>query len=202
MQQIDARSLGFEMTMGGVWTDEVLASASPGTAFCVDVQGITTGAQILAGANRTPVNTPFDPVSLQTCVPVGNECGNPLIDPAVDAGLFVWKSCSGSWNLMITGDATLGGVSYSGSISSTGGFDAVTDVSLEASDLLTNTGTTLTFDLTTGHPWQDQFEYQVPTGSEQCVTITELPATVGVFAGVDRTPVGLSFNPETLATCN
>ncbi|MBX2882003.1 MAG: hypothetical protein KTR32_18790 [Granulosicoccus sp.] len=196
-------AISFDISMGGPWVDRIIATPAAGSELCISVDLQSTGTALLAGGSRTPVTSPFNPSTLESCTPpVNTDCGNPLVDPAIDGGLFVWKACDGVWSMMITGDSALGGVSYEGSISSSTGFASVTPVTTEASDSLsTDLSAPIAFSLATGSPWEDRFEFVPNADAELCVTITDMPATLGRYAGPARTPVSLSFNPVTFEDC-
>ena len=200
----DANDVFFDMTMGGVWYDELIVTPGDGAELCIAVDAQSAGTQLFAGVSKTPVTSPFNPVTLENCNPPDNgNCGDPLIDPAADAGLFVWKECDGRWNLLVTGDPATAGVSYTGTVNSSTGFTSITTESVEASDTVsTELSAPLAFDLSLGYPWSDRILFTVDEGADLCVTISDMPASLGRFAGVDRAPVSFSFDPVTLGDCN
>lgn len=202
--EVSAGVVNFDLTMGGVWIDEVVATPEPAASLCLAVDLQSAGTSLLAGPNRVPVTSPFDPATLQSCTPPNqNGCGDPLVDPVIEEGFFVWKDCNNVWSVLFTGTLTAGGVTYSGNITSSTGFNNVTPVSLEPSDTLTtNLDSPIGFSVSTGNPWEDRFSFTAPASANLCVTLTEMPSSLQRFAGPDRTPVGFSFDPVTLGNCN
>jgi len=194
----------FDISMGGPYFDEAVLTPAPGASMCIDVNTQSAGTSLFFGGDRVPVTSPFDPVTLEACTPpINDDCGDPLVDPTTDYGIFVWKDCGNTWNLMITGELARGGVSYGGTITSTVGFTSITPVSLEGTDVLTTELTqTIDFLITTGHPYSDRFEFEVPASADLCVTLTTVNGSAGKFAGPNRVPVANTFNPVTFAACN
>lgn len=195
----------FEMGMGGGFADEILLTPANGADMCVDISTQGSGTALLAGPDRTPVTSPFNPLTLQSCQPPAGsgECGNPQVNSQSDSGLFVWKNCGGSWSVALTGvQADGGGVKASGSITSSADFNVITPAGLEGSDSLsTSPASPLTFEMGTNNPWKDGFDFEVPAGATLCVTLDSVSDGLDIFAGEGRTPVATSFNPETLGSC-
>ena len=130
----------------------------------------------------------------------GDACGNPNYDRMTDRGLFVWKDCAGTGRWFVHGTAGGGSnVRYIGNLSTNRNFSAVTNISIESSDTVTNTANSINFNMNTGSVWFDGFRFNVVTGST-CLTL-DMPAAGPIFVGGSRTPVTSPFNIETLASC-
>ncbi|MBX2825207.1 MAG: DUF1929 domain-containing protein [Gammaproteobacteria bacterium] len=193
----------FDMSMGGIWIDEVIVNPTSDAVMCIDINAQSTGTQLFAGADRTPVTSPFNPVTLESCTPPNGQCTVHSVDPAIDEGFYIWRDCSGNWTVTVTGaSATGSAANYVGTITASTGFNQVTPLSVEASDSVATTTTqVLEFNLITAFPWEDTFEFSVDEAADLCVTITEMPPTLERFASADRTPVAFSFDPVTLGSC-
>lgn len=203
VNQPGATSVFFDIGTGGGWTDGFIANSQPGDSLCIELNYQSDGTQLLFGSNRSVASSPFDPVTGQSCTPPSSDCGSLNLDTAVDLGFFIWKSCDDTWHVLVTGDDTATGsaASYTGAITTSTGLVSVDAVSLEASDTLSSTASTIDFTLKTSTPWSDQFDFKVNSGDDICVTITDMSASVGRYAGVDKTPVEMSFNPVTMQAC-
>jgi len=195
----------FEMGMGGGFADEIVLTPANGAEMCVVINAQTAGTVLLAGAERTPVTSPFNPVTFESCTPPdgGSECGNPQVDSRSDSAFFIWKNCDGRWSVGLTGvRADGGGVSVTGNITSSTSATNVARVGMERSDTLTTSpATRLAFDMRTINPWSDGFDFEVPDDANLCVTLTSVSPGLDVLAGYERTPVGISFDPRTFGTC-
>jgi len=195
----------FEMGMGGGFADEIVLTPANGAEMCVVVNAQTAGTVLLAGAERTPVTSPFNPVTFDSCAPPdgGSECGNPQVDPRSDSAFFIWKNCDGRWSVVLTGvRADGGGVNVTGNITSSTSATNVARVGIERSDTLTTSpATRLAFDMRTINPWSDGFDFEAPGDANLCVTLTSVSPGLDVLAGYERTPVGISFDPRTFGTC-
>jgi len=196
----------FNMGMGGGFRDEILLTTADNARICVEITAQSANTRLLAGADRTPVTSPFNPRTLAPCQPPsgGPECGDPQVDATGDSALFVWMNCDGSWSVTLTGVQPDGGtVKVEGSITSSAGFGSVTPRGIEGSDTISqSTGEVVTFNMTTINPWSDGFDLDVPTGAALCVTLANVSPGLGILAGPDRTPVGTSFDPATYAACS
>jgi len=131
-------------------------------------------------------------------------CGSPRVDPAVDAGVHVWKECDGGpWSLMLTGPADTGSVRARGKITSVLGLASVTPRSLESSDKLTSVDPLRTdFNLTTGNPWNDRFEFTVQAGDSLCLGLDEITSGQQLHIGPYRIPAGAGpVDPVSLQSC-
>jgi len=157
------------------------------------------------GFNEEPEPPPVDAsVDVGDVEPYPGDigCGPPEVDPAVDAGLFVWQACDEpEWTLMLTADAAADAIFAMGRLFSDFGFAGVVPRSVESSDVLNTNDLDLStyFMLTTASPWDDLFEFTVPAGSSPCIDIAEGPQ---LYVGPDRIPAGRgTIDLTTLGTC-
>lgn len=199
-----ANRIGFDLSMGGIWTDEIRFRVADGDNACMQISNQSSGTQILVGSGRQAVSGAFNPANGQACsMPDdGFQCGSPSVDSASDNGLYLWKSCSGSWNVELVG-ANLGGTfSAIGEIEGND-FSSVVGVSLESSDTLTSSAGLLKYGMTTSSPWSDGFRFETTDDNSLCVAPLSLSNGLSIFVGADRTQVntGIKFNPVTLGIC-
>jgi len=194
----------FDMQMGGGYADEILLTPSGDAELCIEITTQPGDSSLWAGSDRSAVSSSFDPRSFAPCTPPtgNNECGNPTVNTRDDSAFFIWRNCDDTWSVAMTGISTDGSaVKVQGRIESSRFFDSVAPEGLESSDALVQLGGELTFNMTTQNPWSDGFEFQVPSDASLCVTLTDISDGLDMVAGPDRTPVGISFNPETYAPC-
>jgi hypothetical protein len=129
------------------------------------------------------------------------QCGPPTLDGAVDAGVFIWRDCpSGEWRLKTA--AAGGAVTYSGEITSTGGFTSVRGMGLGSLDLLdaSTNPNKLVFTIATTGTGVPGVNFTVPDGADTCLQISA-PAGTPVLYGPFRTPITPPFNLETQVPC-
>jgi len=198
-----SEQINFDITLGGIYSDEFRFDVASGASLCLSLSQQAVGSVILAGAERTLVTSPFDPMTLQSCsLPGEPGCGTPDVNPESDAGVFVWKDCSGPWNVMATGESGSGTISVAGAIASDAGFVSLEPVTMESTDTLTaESSVRAAFNLTTAYPWEDRFEVNVVPDDTLCMALNSLPAGYSVFVGPNKTAVSGSFNPATLESC-
>jgi len=195
----------FDMRMGGGYADEILLTPASDAELCIEITAQPSDSSLWAGSDRSQVSSSFDPRTFAPCTPPtgDTECGNPTVNTRDDSAFFIWRNCDDTWSVAMTGISTAGGaVKVQGRIESSQVFDSITPKSLEGSDSLLQLGDELTFDMTTQNPWSDGFEFKVPSDASLCVTLTDISDGLDMVAGPDRTPVGISFNPETYAACS
>lgn len=133
--------------------------------------------------------------------PTPTPCGEPTINPASDAAIFVWRNCStdGSWHVR----ATAGGryANYIGSITADRTYDYVLPVRLEGNDTLaTNNPSLIGFNLRMGNAWDDGFDFSAPNGTNLCLNVTT-PSAATILVGASRTVMHAPFNLATLLAC-
>lgn len=114
-----------------------------------------------------------------------HDCGAPTFDPAVVAGLHVWRDCdTDRWHLLATAGG--GNEHFVGVIESDLGFDEVTPARLEASDRVDSSGSgRIEFSLYVSDRWRDEIEFSFPDGANVVLTVDE-PSDVAIFLGEAR----------------
>lgn len=128
-------------------------------------------------------------------------CGEPAIDAATEAGVFVWRDCTtDDWHMRVTG----GGVFtvYSGRIVSTANYAQVTGFSIESTDTL-DTATDplqIAYELQVSGGGQDGVDFLPGAGASTCFEVDQ-PAGAAVFAGQAKTPMAGAFDLDTLGAC-
>ena len=130
------------------------------------------------------------------------QCGEPAIDSATDAGIFLWNDCGDpqQWHARMTaGGGAL--IAFQGSVNSDQPFDSLQGFSLEASDSLpadfnTPTGgpVTINYTLNVRNTFTDGFEFHFPAGANACFDPASpaLPVWVGASRVVASGPVNLT----------
>jgi len=196
--------INFELFAGGTGQDGIgFNPIGADACFVVD-----SNAPLFLGADAVPFASPLNLDTLTSCsVPVDPpQCGEPAFDRATDAGVFLWQDCaaggsSDSWFLRISG----GGLpfdSYVGTLDSTNLVTAQGS-QLEANDqidgnLLDNG---LDFELNVANSAIDGLNIQIPSGSNTCFEIQQMPSLANVFVGRFRLLMNGAFNLEDLGIC-
>ncbi len=129
-------------------------------------------------------------------------CGEPTINAGTEAGIFLWRDCAGTneWRFRATGGGTF--IEYVGDVVSSAAFASVTGFSIEGSDTLDFTTDPLVIDyvLKVSGSGSDGVDFAPANGSATCFDISA-PIGTGVFLGVDKTPLSVPFDLETLGAC-
>jgi len=192
----------FNMSMGGGYADEILLRTPVNAEICVDIAVQSADTLLLAGADRTPITSPFNPRTLEPCQrpPESFRCGDPQINSNEDSALFIWMNCNGTWSARLTGQRPDGGsVNVQGSFHSGSGYGALRRRGIESSDSVTQLpGQPVEFNMTTISPWSDGFDVDLPAGSRLCVSLQNVSAGLQVLLGPDRNPrqfFSTSFDP-------
>lgn len=205
LTRISESDFYFEMGMGGGFADEIMLTPANDAELCVVVNAQSGDTALLAGARRTPVTSPFNPVTFESCTPPteSGECGNPQVDSRRDSAFFIWQNCDRRWSVGMTGvRPDGGGVRVVGTLTSSESFGNVVQKGMESSDTLTTSqASRISFDMRTNNPWSDGFDFEIPDSASLCVTLTTVSDGLDVLAGPERTPVGTSFDPRTFGTC-
>ncbi len=138
-------------------------------------------------------------VSLDVTPP--SSCGKPIYDGAVDTAIFLWQNCeTGQWSLRATSGSN-SNAQYIGSLTSDQVFTNVTPFSLEVNDVLdTSNPTRINYEMSMWSPWDDGFDFSIPTGSNTCLDV-DTPAGAMILVGPTRNPVSPPFNLDTLGPC-
>ncbi len=128
-------------------------------------------------------------------------CGAPTYDRATENAVFVWKDCgTDQWHARMTA----GGVQtqWVGNVTANAAFISVVGFSIEANDVLdfTTDPAVIDFTLNANLIGQDGFEFEMSSSNDACFDLTA-PATMSIFAGAARIPVGNRFSLSTLGAC-
>ena len=152
-------------------------------------------------ANGTDPLDPSDDTS-----PSASTCGDPLVDPASDAGLFLWRECptagsNDAWQLLVSG----GGLAWDQYVGTFVGNEIITasGSSLEGSDTLDSQpgDSVVDFTLAVGGNGIDAATLDIPVQSQTCLQVTNNPAGMVVHVGSNRNQVTPPFNLQDLSPC-
>ena len=134
---------------------------------------------------------------------ISTACFEPAYDRATEAGVFLWDLCDGSglWRVRATGGGTSTGLTYQGSIESTGGFASFTPYSFEADDVLNNLASNERLDYVMGvwNNGEDGFDFD-PVANDACFAPTA--PNVPLYLGASRQQVTSPLNLNTLGSCS
>lgn len=148
---------------------------------------------------RITEGTGIAPVALGIAPPY--PCGPPAFNGAIDANVFVWKEClTGAWKIKTTAGG--GSVTYSGTITSSAPFTAVTPVGFDTGDSMDSTSNPkqIVYQLVTTGNGSDGINFTPQEGATTCLKVSA-PSSAKVLYGPLRAPVTQSFNLDTLAPC-
>jgi hypothetical protein len=139
--------------------------------------------------------TPVGPVPPSPCVA-------PTFDKSTETGAFLWKDCnSGIWSLRASpGGQTL---TFAGNVRADRGFDSLTGVVLEDSDILeyaSDDPQLINYALEVAGKGVDGFDFSYPSGSQTCFDM-QAPNGMPVYVGRSRSPVTPPFDLTTMAAC-
>jgi hypothetical protein len=126
----------------------------------------------------------------------------PVVDPASDTGVFLWKNCAtGSWNVQMT--AASGFRIYSGVVAAEQPFLSVSPVSIEANDLLdfTSNPSSIDFELRIGAGFDDGFTFETVSGAALCFAVNA-PTDAAVYFGGDAVELAAPFRLDDLGLCD
>ena len=172
--------------------DGMLSAADTNGGTDIDKDGIDDlidGNTSIPGSGPTPPN------------PDGNSCGEPSYDNATEQGVFLWEDCTtGNWQMRLSGGGNASGVIAAGKVISAGGFNSLTQFSLEPNDTfdnLTNPDEVI-YRLKAWNKAVDGFGF-TPIGNDACFI---LDSNVAIFLGQAKLPVTGSLNLDTLTSCD
>ncbi len=173
----------------------------PSTDACLTTTA--PDAPMYLGQNRILVQSPFNLTTLAACdvVPPTAECGEPTYDSATEQGIFLWKNClTDQWEVRLSAGGDAGGAIVSGKVTSTSGFNNLTEFSLEASDTVDNVtnSSEIGYELKAWNAAQDGFGF-TPLSADACF-IQE--SGLLVYLGEGKQLVTSPLNLDTLASCN
>jgi len=194
----------FSLAVGGAGQDG-FTFAPNGSDACLMA---STNAPILLGVNKVPTTTPLNLDTLGSCdLPVDPpQCGEPTFDRTSEPGVFLWQDCTATgpddvWFIRVSGGG-LAFDSYEGTLDSTN-LITVQGVQLEPNDVIDSdpTDNGIDFKLNVANSALDGLDIQIPTGSQTCFEVQQLPSLANVFVGRDRLVMNSAFNLENLGVC-
>lgn len=194
----DPDRLEFELRVGGAGEDGIgFTPLGDNACFIVD-----SNAPFFLGGNKVPVSSPLNLETLEACdLPEDPpSCGEPSFDRATDQGVFIWRDCpSNEWMVRMTAGG-VSGTFATGSVTSDGGFENLSEFSFEASDVLDNASNPdrLNFEMAAGGAGQDGFTF-TPLGANACFIVD---SNAPLFLGVDSLPISSPLNLDTLQACD
>ena len=153
----------------------------------------------LSNATGVPIAQSIATVAIVDDEP--SPCGEPTLDLATDAGLFVWKNCAnGTWDARL-----LAGPSFklfTGRVSSSDAYVAVNGVDLETSDVFdfVSDPAVIDFSLRVGAGFFDGFSFLRSPDASTCVSL-DSPAGTNVYLGADKTLLTSPFDLDFLDAC-
>ena len=199
--------ISYIMKAGGAGQDGFDFTFSNSTDVCFDPSVMPAGAAVELGANRQVMSTAFDLGTLASCSPPSQplECGQPSYSAGSEKALFIWKDCTGSgdWHMRATGGGDPDKQTYTGSITSSLGYTAVTPFSIEASDTLDNSSDPNVIDFSLGmrNSGQDGVDFDFSDASNTCFDASVLPSGVQVLLGDTKAVMSVPFDLATQGSC-
>lgn len=168
-----------------------------GAEVCLNVF-VPSDQSLLVGVNKVPVQTPFNLVTLASCVGIDPN-GKPVYNLSTDQGVFMWKDTDGIWHLRTTGGGDYS--NYVGSLVSDLPFTSISPVSNENSDVLdTSDPLRIDFDFQIWGPSEDGIDFTFPAEADVCLEIGA-PFDPLLILGQNNLSVPTPFNLSTLAAC-
>jgi len=168
------------------------------------VAATTTSTSTTSTTNSTTGNTSTTSStssSSGTTASTIDVCGKPNYLAGQDAGLFVWKDCGAdTWRMRVTAGGNASGITYTGAISSTGGFSLVNQVNFESSDALNMSATRIDYSMYVFDSGADGINFAVPAGSKACFQL-QSPASAQIFLGPKAVKMPMSFDLNSLKSC-
>jgi hypothetical protein len=130
------------------------------------------------------------------------QCGKPVLNPAVDRGVFIWRDCpSGEWRMKTAAGGSSTSIIYSGSITSTAAFVKVTTVGTNNADKVDKTDPKkIVFRLDTRGTSTDGINFTPKDGLSACLRVAA-PAGVKVFYGPFRRQLTATLDLDTRGGC-
>jgi len=147
----------------------------------------------------------LDPTTPGSAAPAASDdsCDEPVIDRASERGLFLWRDCpTGLWTLKLVGGGDSNRVLGEGEFTSVGGFDSLTQSSIESNDVIdaVSNPDELKFSLKVRNSGVDTIGFE-PLGANTCLSL-DGTSNVSLFLGRNKVAITSPFNLDTLAACS
>ena len=166
--------------------------------------GDSEGAEIFVLNLSNPVDAELVDASATATIE-DNEvyaCGEPSIDRASEAGVFLWRDCpSNNWQMRVTAG---GGskIVYEGQVTAEQSFpSAPTEFSWEGADSVVGSAQTIQYSLNVANTGLDGFGFEPPLSGQTCFEVSA-PAGAQIHVGVGKDPVGRSVDLATMSACS
>ena len=189
------KSLDMRLNITPNYTDGVKFTVQNQANTCVST---TSGVPIYIGPDRVRMPNAFDLRTLGSCdTQAIRTLGRPTIDGSTDVGIFIWESLANKWVINVVSGNRDQLVSVD--VLSQKSLSNVVPISIESSDIFTQTANRLDMRLNIKSPWTDGARFTVQNQSNTCVSSTT--SNVPIFIGPDRVNVSNNINLETLTSC-
>lgn len=129
------------------------------------------------------------------------ECAAPTYDPDSLTAVYIWRDCpENNWHVRFTSGG--GWQRFTGTVASSPALLSVNGVDLEpGGDLLDASDlSAVTFSLGLIPPFQDGFDFSLPTGTSACFSL-DAPAGAAVLAGATKAVLANEFDTGRLGPC-
>jgi hypothetical protein len=130
-------------------------------------------------------------------------CGEPSINRASEAGVFLWRDCpSNTWQMRVTAG---GGpkIVYQGQVTAEQSFpSAPTEFSWEGADSVVGSAQAIQYSLNVANAGWDGFGFEMPASGQTCFEVAA-PSGAQIYVGAEKDPVlGSSVDLATIGACS
>jgi arylsulfatase A-like enzyme len=193
LQLPDSTTLQFNMRIWGTSIDGFDFVLPIGANACFEL--VSPDEPVYVGPTKQPLTPPFDLLNL--CDKPAVVIGAPDYDASVDQEIFLWKTADDVWHVRATGGGAA--IKFTGQIQADRAFTSISNVSIEADDVVDTTDPSLIlFDFKTDGQ-EDGIDFSFPDDASVCFTLNTPVQPVRV--GATEIPVLGSFQLETLTSC-
>ena len=124
--------------------------------------------------------------------------GRPSINRSTDTGIFIWESSTNNWQMnVVSGNAQR---TIDVDVISQQTLSNIVPVSIESSDVFTQTSKTIDMRLNLKAPWMDGVKFRIANQSSTCVSTSN--TGVPIFVGPDRVQMPNGVDLSTLQACD
>ena len=189
-------SLDMRLNVSPPWMDGAKFTVQDQSNTCVSTTN--SNVPIYIGPNRVEMPRAFDLSTLDGCdAPNITTIGSPAIDRATDVGIFIWETAANKWVVnVVSGDRNR---VVEVDVSSQRSLSNVVPLSIESSDVITQSANSLDMRLNVTSPWMDGVRFTVQDQFSTCVSTTN--SNVPIYIGPERINVSNNINLNTLASC-